>query len=119
MELIFSKELKKAIISILLVFFTIFTLNLIEKSATFIKYGTFSTISVSGSSLVSGPFYLAKEDDFKKLKGDLNKKIINNALKILKENNIERIKRNHNSNSDILSFTKDTRRIFHDYFNKY
>ena len=92
-ELIFSKELKKAIISILLVFFTIFLLNLIEKGATFIKYGTFSTISVSGSSLVSGPFYLAKEDDFKKLKGDLNKKIINNALKILKENNIERIKR--------------------------
>ena len=118
-ELIFSKELKKAIISILLVFFTIFSLNLIEKGATFIKYGTFSTISVSGSSLVSGPFYLAKEDDFKKIKGDLNKKIINNALKILKENNIERIKRNHNSNNDILSFVKDTRRTFHDYFNKY
>ena len=118
-ELIFSKELKKAIISILLVFFTIFSLNLIEKGATFIKYGTFSTISVSGSSLVSGPFYLAKEDDFKKIKGDLNKKIIKNALKILNENNIERIKRNHNSNSDFLSFAKDTRRIFHDYFNKY
>jgi hypothetical protein len=118
-ELIFSKELKKAIISILLLFFTIFSLNLIEKGATFVKYGTFSTISVSGSSLVSGPFYLAKEDDFKKIKGDLNEKIINNALKILKENNIERIKRNHNSNSDILSFAKDTRRIFHDYFNKY
>jgi len=118
-ELIFSKELKKAIISILFFFFTIFSLNIIEKGATFIKYGTFSTISVSGSSLVSGPFYLAKEDDFKKIKGDLNKKIINNALKILNENNIERIKRNHNSNSDILSFAKDTRRIFHDYFNKY
>jgi hypothetical protein len=118
-ELIFSKELKKAIISILLLFFTIFSLNITEKGATFIKYGTFSTISVSGSSLVSGPFYLAKEDDFKKIKGDLNKKIINNALKILKENNIERIKRHHNSNSDILSFAKDTRRIFHDYFNKY
>ncbi len=118
-ELIFSKELKKGIISILLLSFTIFSLNLIEKGATFVKYGTFSTISVSGSSLVSGPFYLAKEDDFKKIKGDLNKKIINNALKILKENNIERIKRNHNSNSDILSFAKDTRRIFHDYFNKY
>jgi hypothetical protein len=118
-ELIFSKELKKAIISILLVFFTFFSLSLIEKGATFIKYGTFSTISVSGSSLVSGPFYLAKNDDFKKIKGDLNKKIINNALKILKENNIERIKRNHNSNNDILSFVKDTRRIFHDYFNKY
>lgn len=118
-ELIFSKELKKAIISILLVFFSFFSLSLIEKGATFIKYGTFSTISVSGSSLVSGPFYLAKEDDFKKIKGDLNKKIINNALKILKENNIERIKRNHNSNNDILSFVKDTRRTFHDYFNKY
>lgn len=118
-ELIFSKEIKKAIISILLVFFTFFSLSLIERGATFIKYGTFSPISVSGSSLVSGPFYLAKEDDFKKIKGDFNKKIINNALKILNENNIERIKRNHNSNNDILSFVKDTRRIFHDYFNKY
>ena len=68
--------------------------------------------------MLTAPFYLATDDDLKKIIGIENRKIIQFALEDFENNNIERniISR---SNNDILSFTKNNRKVFSHYYSQF
>lgn len=117
-NLILKKKIKDFITKIILIFVVLFSINIIERSNSYFKNGVFKPISVGGSSLVTAPFYLATDDDLKKITGIENKKIVEFALDDFKKNNIERniISK---SNNDILSFTKNNRKIFSHYYSQF
>ncbi len=117
-SLIIKRNIKNFIINILLIFGVFFTINIIERTNSYFKSGVFKPISVGGSSLVTAPFYLATDDDLEKINGDVNKKIIKFALEDFKNNNIERNIISI-SNNDILSFTKNNRKIFSHYYSQF
>ncbi|WP_440911618.1 hypothetical protein [Candidatus Pelagibacter sp.] len=113
-----KKKIKDVLISMMLIFITFITINFCERINSFYKSGVFKPISVGGSSLLTAPFYLATNEDLKKVIGEENQKIISYALNDFKNNNIERniIKK---SNYDILSYAKDNRKIFSLYFSQF
>jgi hypothetical protein len=117
-NLIFKKKIKVFITNMILILVVLFSINIIERANSFFKNGVFKPISVGGSSLVTAPFYLATDDDLKKIIGIENRKIIQFALEDFENNNIERniISR---SNNDILSFTKNNRKVFSHYYSQF
>ena len=117
-DFLFFKNFKKFLINLLIIILSFFCVNLIEKTNTYFKLGVFKTISVSGSSLLTGPFYLATDTDLKNIKGEENKKIIKFAISEFEKNNFQR-NMILASENDILSFAKNNRKIFSHYFNQF
>ena len=94
------------------------TVSLAEKTNTYFKTGLFKSISVSGSSILTGPFYLASDEDLKKIKGNENQKIISFAIDHFEKYQLDRNILGESQN-DILSFSKNNRKIFSHYFNQF
>jgi hypothetical protein len=117
-NLIFERKIKNFILNILLIFGVFFTINILERTNSYFKSGVFKPISVGGSSLITAPFYLATDEDLEKITGSENKKIIEFALENFKNNNLERNIISI-SNNDILSFTKNNRKIFSNYYSQF
>ena len=117
-NLLNNKKLKLFLINVLFIIVTLFFVNIFERTNSYIKAGTFKPISVGGSSLVTAPFYLATDEDLKKITGKENKKIIEFALMDFKKNNIER-NLIQSSGNDILSFSKNNRKIFSNYYSQF
>lgn len=117
-NVIFNKKIKNFFINILFILITLFFINIVERTNSYLKLGVFKPISVGGAALVTGPFYLATDKDLQKITGDENKKIIEFALQDFKTNKIER-NIIAQSNNDILSFSKKNRKIFSHYYSQF
>ena len=117
-NLFINKKIKFFLINVLIILTTIFLINIVERTNSYIKYGVFKPISVGGSSYLTGPFYLATDEDLKKITGDENRKIIQFALLSFKEDNMERNIISKSGN-DILSYSKNNRKIFSNYYSQY
>ena len=125
--LIFLGELNKLLINkkflifiknIFLVIAVLVFINLVEKTNTYLKVGVFKPISVGGASLLTAPFYLASQEDLKKVEGFINKKIVQIAIEDFNKNNIENNLIDKSEN-DILSFAKNNRKIFSHYYSQF
>ena len=120
-EIIFfllKKNIKKLILNLLIVLLSVIIINLAERTNTYFKTGLFKNISVSGSSFLTGPFYLASDRDLENVEGIENNRIISFAINEFSKHKIERnmlVK----ADNDILSFSKNNRKIFSHYFNQY
>ncbi len=117
-NLFINKKIKFFLINVLIILTTIFLINIVERTNSYIKYGVFKPISVGGSSYLTGPFYLATDEDLKKITGDENRKIIQFALLSFKKDNMERNIISKSGN-DILSYSKNNRKIFSNYYSQY
>ena len=117
-DLIINKNVRKFFYNLIFLIIALITTNLLEKTNTYFKSGVFKGISVSGSSLLTAPFYLATDIDLKSVKGKENQKIIEFAIKAFE---IKKKDRNliNLSNGNILEFSKNNRKIFSNYFNQY
>ena len=88
------------------------------RTNTYFKTGLFKNISVISSSFLTGPFYLASDRDLENVEGIENNRIISFAINEFSKHKIERnmlVK----TDNDILSFSKNNRKIFSHYFNQY
>ena len=117
-DLITKKDLKKFFYNFIFLIIALITTNLLEKTNTYFKSGVFQSISVSGSSLLTGPFYLATDSDLKNVEGKENRKIVEYAIKEFERDNKDRNLIDL-SGGNILKFSKNNRKIFSHYFNQY
>ena len=117
-DLITKKDLKKFFYNFIFLIIALITTNLLEKTNTYFKSGVFQSISVSGSSLLTGPFYLATDSDLKNVEGKENRKIVEYAIKEFERDNKDRNLIDL-SDGNILKFSKNNRKIFSHYFNQY
>ena len=114
----YKRNIKKLLINISILLISMITVSLAEKTNTYFKTGLFKSISVSGSSILTGPFYLASDEDLKKIKGNENQKIISFAIDHFEKYQLDRNILGESQN-DILSFSKNNRKIFSHYFNQF
>ena len=117
-QYLLKKKFITFITNIFLIIFVLFFLNIAEKANTYFKLGVFKTISVSGPSLLTAPFYLATDEDLKKVVGSNNKKIVQLAIEDFKNNNIQRNLITISDNN-ILAFAKSNRKIFSHYYSQF
>lgn len=106
------------IIQIVIIISALITTSIIEKTNTYFKVGVFRNISVSGSSFITGPFYLATNSDLESVRGEINQKIIKFAVLDFKANKMDRNIITYSDNN-ILSFAKKNRKVFSHYFNQF
>lgn len=115
------KNFKKIFLNILSIILLVYISGFLEKINNYYKHNTFSTISVLGSSFVTAPFYLASNEDLKKIKGKKNIEIINFVKKKFEDDNIKRARYSNtfSQNKNFIDYAKFQRDLFSDYFNKY
>ena len=117
-KLLLNKEFFSFIKNIFLIIGVLVFVNIAEKTNTYLKVGVFKSISVGGPSLLTAPFYLASEDDLKKIVGPKNKEIVQIAIEDFNKNNIEK-NLIDKSNNNILAFAKHNRKIFSHYYSQF